>query len=237
MAGVSGKFPMALMLLSTYILPFAGGAARVLWWFAVALHALLIVWFTLKFVCSFDLKKVTTVFYIVYVGIAVAAVSAPAFGRTADVGTATFWFGLAAFLVLLVVVTKRYLALPVPEPAQPLICIYAAPASLCTAAYVQSVMPKSFAMLVFLLILALVIYAFALVKSVALLKLPFYPSYAAFTFPFVISAIAFKQGAACAAKLGHDLPLVPYLVPAATLIAVVFVVYTYFRFMKFIFSK
>lgn len=53
----------------------------------------------------------------------------------------------------------------------------------------------------------------------------------------VISAIAFNQGAACAAKLGHDLPLAPYLVPAATLTAVVFVVYTYFRFMKFIFSK
>lgn len=203
----------------------------------MALHALLIVWFTLKFVRVFDLKKVTTVFYIVYVGIAVAAVTAPAFGRAADVGTAAFWFGLAAFLVLLVVVTKRYLALPVPEPAQPLICIYAAPASLCTAAYVQSVAPKSFAMLAFLLVLALAIYAFALAKSFALLKLPFYPSYAAFTFPFVISAIAFKQGAACAARLGCALPLLSYAASAATLVAVAFVAYTYVRFMKFIFAK
>ncbi|WP_199674787.1 MULTISPECIES: hypothetical protein [unclassified Pyramidobacter] len=134
-------------------------------------------------------------------------------------------------------VTKRYQTLPVPEPAMPLICVYAAPTSLCVAGYVQSIMPKSFAMLAFLLALALLTYVFALVRSFSMLKLPFYPSYAAFTFPFVISAIAFKQGASCAAKLGRALPLAPYLVPAATLIAVVFVVYTYFRFMKFIFSK
>ena len=236
-AGVSATFPMALMLLSTYILPFAGGEARVLWWFAVALHVVLIVWFTLKFVRNFDLKKVTTVFFILYVGIVVASVTAPAYGRGADVGTIAFWFGFAALLILLFVVTKRYQTLPVPEPAMPLICVYAAPTSLCVAGYVQSVMPKSFAMLAFLLALALLTYVFALVRSLSMLKLPFYPSYAAFTFPFVISAIAFKQGAACAAKLGHALPLVPYLVPAATLIAVVFVVYTYLRFMQFIFSK
>lgn len=236
-AGVSATFPMALMLLSTYILPFAGAAARLVWWFAVALHVVLIVWFTLKFVRNFDLKKVTTVFFILYVGIVVASVTAPAYGRGADVGTVAFWFGFAALLILLFVVTKRYQTLPVPEPAMPLICVYAAPTSLCVAGYVQSVMPKSFAMLAFLLALALLTYVFALVRSFSMLKLPFYPSYAAFTFPFVISAIAFKQGASCAAKLGHALPLAPYLVLTATLIAVVFVVYTYFRFMKFIFSK
>lgn len=236
-AGVSATFPMALMLLSTYILPFAGGAARVLWWFAVALHALLIVWFTLKFVLHFDLKKVTTVFFILYVGIVVASVTAPAYGRSADVGTIAFWFGFAALLILLFVVTKRYQTLPVPEPAMPLICVYAAPTSLCVAGYVQSVMPKSFAMLIFLLVLALSTYVFALIRSFSMLKLPFYPSYAAFTFPFVIAAIAFKQGAACAAKLGHALPLLSYAASAATLVAVVLVVYTYLCFMKFIFSK
>ena len=48
-ASVSGTVPMALMLLSVYWKPVLGGGAKAVWLFAVALHAALIVWFTLKF--------------------------------------------------------------------------------------------------------------------------------------------------------------------------------------------
>ena len=58
-----------------------------------------------------------------------------------------------------------------------------------------------------------------------------FPSYAAFTFPFVISAIASKQTMACAANMGHPMPFLQYVVLIETIIAVVLVVYTYIRFM------
>lgn len=237
MASVAGTFPMALMLLSTYVKPLIGGAAMYIWFFAIGLHIVLIIYFTMKFIVKLELPKVFASYYIVYVGIAVAAVTAPAYEQL-GVGTAAFWFGFVTLIALLVLVTMRYVKCPqVPEPAQPLICIYAAPTSLCIAGYVQSVTPKSQTFLLAMLAVATVLYIFALVKAVGYLKLKFYPSYAAFTFPFVISAIATKQTMACLANMGSPMPMLQYVVLVETIIAAVFVVYTFIRFMGFIFAS
>lgn len=237
MASVSGTFPMALMLLSTYVKPFIGGAAKYIWYFAILLHIALIIYFTVKFVIKLQMPKVFASYYIVYVGIAVAAVTAPAYEKT-GIGTAAFWFGFITLLALLVLVTIRYTKFPeVPEPAQPLICIYAAPTSLCIAGYVQSVTPKSKTFLLAMLVVATILYLFALVKAVGYLKLKFYPSYAAFTFPFVISAIATKQTMACLANMESPMPFLKYVVLIETIIATALVIYTFVRFMGFIFKK
>ena len=237
MASVAGTFSMALMLLSTYVKPFIGQAAFIIWIAAIILHIILIVWFTVKFIAKLQLPKVFASYYIVYVGIAVAAVTAPVYEQL-GIGSAAFWFGLITFVLLFILVTIRYTKCKeVPEPAQPLICIYAAPLSLCIAGYVQSVTPKSRTFLLTMLVIATVIYLFALVKAIGYLKLKFYPSYAAFTFPFVISAIATKQTMACCANMGQPIPALKYLVLIETIIAVVLVVYTLIRFMGFIFGK
>ena len=44
-----------------------------------------------------------------------------------------FWFGFVAYMLLLALVTYRYLHHPIPEAAKPLICIYTAPMSLSLA--------------------------------------------------------------------------------------------------------
>jgi len=236
MASVAGTLPMALMLLSTYVKPLIGGAAKYIWFFAIGLHIALIVYFTVKFILKLQLPKVFASYYIVYVGIAVAAVTAPAYEQF-GIGTAAFWFGFVTLIALFILVTMRYVKCSeVPEPAQPLICIYAAPTSLCIAGYVQSVTPKSKTFLLAMLAVATVLYLFALYKVVGYLKLKFYPSYASFTFPFVISAIATKQTMACLANMGSPIPALQYVVLIETIIAVVLVVYTFIRFMGFIFA-
>lgn len=195
----------------------------------------MIVYFTVKFILKLQLPKVFASYYIVYVGIAVAAVTAPAFEQT-GIGAAAFWFGFVTLIILLVLVTVRYVKCPqIPEPAQPLLCIYAAPTSLCIAGYVQSVTPKSRGFLLAMLAVATVLYIFSIVKAIGYLKLKFYPSYAAFTFPFVISAIATKQTMACLANMGQPMPVLKYVVLIETVLAVVFVVYTFIRFMGFLF--
>lgn len=237
MASVSGTFTMSIMLLSVYAKPWIGGAAYYIWLLAIVLHIALILAFTLKFIIKLQMPKVFASYYIVYVGIAVASITAPAYDST-GIGSAAFWFGLAALAVLLVLVTYRYIKYKeIAEPAKPLVCIYAAPASLCLAGYVQSVTPKSFGFLMALFALSSLLYIFSLVKAVSYLKLPFYPSYASYTFPFVISAIAAKQTMACAANLGHPLPVLKYIVLVETCIAVVFVIYTLIRFFGFMFSN
>ena len=237
MASVAGTLPMALMLLSTYVKPFIGGAAKYIWFFAIGLHIVLIVYFTVKFIFKLQLPKVFASYYIVYVGIAVAAVTAPAYEQL-GIGAVAFWFGFVTLIALLVLVTMRYVKCPeVPEPAQPLICIYAAPTSLCLAGYIQSVTPKSKTMVLTLFVIATVLYIFALVKAIGYLKLPFFPSYAAFTFPFVISAIASKQTIACLMNMGSPISILQYWVLIETIIATMFVIYVLIRFLVAIFGS
>ncbi len=237
MASVAGTFSMALMILSAYVKPFIGQAAFYIWIFAIVLHIVLILYFTVKFILKLQMPKVFASYYIVYVGIAVASITAPAYEQT-GIGSAAFWFGFVCLIALLILVTVRYVKYKeVPDPAKPLICIYAAPASLCIAGYVQSVTPKSYGFLLGMFAAACLLYIFALVKAAGYLRLPFYPSYASFTFPFVISAIASKQTMACAANMGKPLPVLQYVVLIETVIAVVLVVYTLVRFLQFIFVK
>lgn len=236
MASVAATFPMALMLLSTYIKPWIGNVARFIWFFAILLHIILIIWFTVKFILKVQMPKVFASYYIVYVGIAAAAVTAPAYNAL-SIGTAAFWFGFITLILLFVLITVRYVKYKeVPEPAKPLICIYAAPTSLCIAGYVQSVTPKSRGFLLAMLIAATILYVFALIKAIGYLKLKFYPSYSAFTFPFAVSAVAVKQTMACLANMGHPIPWLSYIVLIETIIAVVFVLYTFIRYMQFIFT-
>lgn len=236
MSSVAATFPMALMLLSTYVKPFIGNAAFVIWILAILLHIVMILYFTVIFIVKLQMPKVFASYYIVYVGIAVAAVTAPAFGRL-TIGAAAFWFGLISLVVLLILVTYRYINFKeIPEPAKPLICIYAAPASLCIAGYTQSVETKSYGLLIGLMIVAAILYVFSLVKAVTYLKLPFYPSYASFTFPFVISAIAMKQASACLMNMGRPISFLSYVVTIETVIAVLFVAYVFIRFMGFLFA-
>lgn len=235
MASVFCALPMAVMMMATYIKPYIGWSAKAVWFLGIGLHICMIIYFTVKFVFGFALDKVFASWFIAYVGIAMAGITAPAFESTA-LGSACVRFGLGALAVLMVLVTVRYMKKPAPQPAQPLICIYAAPASLCIAGYVQSVTPKSLPFLTALWALATVCFVFACVKFVQYIKLPFFPSYAAYTFPFVISAIASKQLMACAANMGSPMAFLSTVVLAETVIAVCTTLYALVRYMVFIFA-
>lgn len=236
-ASVSATFPMSIMLLSTYVKPWLGVITKYIWFFAIGLHIVLIIYFTVKFILKLQISRVFASYYILYVGIVVAAVTAPVF-ETQSIGSIAFWFGFITLLILLTLVTIRYVKYrEIPEPAKPLICIYAAPTSLCVAGYIQSVSPKSVQFLLSIFALASILYVFALIKSLTYLKLKFYPSYAAFTFPFVISAIATKQTMACLANMNKPLPILQYVIIIETIIAIVFVLYVFICFMRFIFSS
>ena len=237
MASVSGTFPMTLMLLSVYVKPFIGQIAYYIWIFSILLHIALIIYFTIKFIFKLDIKKVFASYYIVYVGIVVASVTAPAYNQL-KIGSICFWFGFVALILLLILVSIRYIKYKeIPEPAKPIICIYGAPMSLCIAGYVQSVNPKIYIFLVVMLIISTILYIFALVQLIKCIKLPFYPSFASFTFPFVITAIALKQAIVCFNNIGHPMPYLQTLALIETFIAIILVVYVYASFMKFIFIK
>lgn len=235
-ASVSGTFSMALMLLAVYAKPFLGPAAICIWYLGIILHVLLIVYFTVKFMLPPQLPQIFASYYIVYVGIVVASVSAPAFEQT-GLGIALFWFGFVSLAVLLVLITVRYIKLPqLPDPARPLFCIYTAPVSLCLAGYLQSAAVKNKMFVTGMAVAAALIYVIVLTQLPKYLRLPFYPSYAAFTFPFVISAIAMKQTMAFMAASGSPLPWMNYFVIFETIVAAVLAAYVLVRYLKAFFD-
>lgn len=234
MASVSGTFSMGIILLSTYLKPYLGNGALYVWYFGILLHIALIIYFTKTFILKFDLKKVFASYFIVYVGIVVASITAPAFGKQ-SLGEIIFWFGFISFIVLLFVITKRYMTLKdIPEPARPLFCIFAAPLSLCLAGYIQSVESKSIIFLYLMLAGATILYLNVLFNLIGLLKLKFYPSYAAFTFPFIISAIAAKQVLAFSIKNSIQVFGLKEIVMIETAIATALSLYVLFKFILFL---
>ena len=80
------------------------------------------------------------------------------------------------------------------------------------------------------------LFVFACIKFVQYLKLPFFPSYAAYTFPFVISAIATKQLMVCSMNMGSPMPFLKPIVLIETIIATITMLYALIRYLIFLFA-
>lgn len=235
---VASVFPtlsMGIMLLSTY-LP-SKSLGYIVWLIGLGLHIGLIIWFSAKYLLAFNIKKVFPSWYIVYVGIVVASVTAPAFNK-ASIGQVCFWFGFVSYLVLLPIVLYRVFKVKeIPEPASPTIAILSAPASLCLAGYMNSFQEKNMAIVWLLLILSQLTLFFVLSKLPGLLRLRFYPSYSAFTFPLVISGISLKLTNGFLINTGNTISFFKYLIKFEEIIAVAMVLYVLIRYIVFLFSN
>jgi exfoliative toxin A/B len=86
----------------------------------------------------------------------------------------------------------------------------------------------------FLTALSIIMYAAALVMLPRLLRLKFYPSFAAFTFPLIISAIGMKQAEGFLTKEHQVVPLLKYLVYFQVLTAVMVTFYVLFKYLQFL---
>ncbi len=236
-ASVSPTVSMGIMILSTYIKPYFPSLAYIVWIVGLGLHAIFIIYFTKKYVLGFNIKKVFPSWFIVYVGIVVGSVTGPAFGQV-KMGQYLFWFGLISYLILLPIVIYRVIKVKgIPEPALPTIAIFAAPASLCLAGYMNSFENKNMSIVGFLAALSLIMLVAVLVYMPKLLKLPFYPSYSSYTFPFVISGIAIKLTNGFLTKSGNPMAWLKPIVKLEEAIAVILVFYVLIKYVQFLLSS
>ena len=248
-ASVSGTYTMALMLLAVYVKPVVPAFAIALWYIAVVLHFILIIYFTLNIVLKIkipdEMMKIAASFFIVYVGIAVASVTAPAF-KNIVLGQICFWIGFILYIPFFIYVSYRYIKLGNKKiEAKALACIYAAPASLCVAGYIGSFEQKNILFLGGLYIFSLLMYlvgtAAAIDLFVSFVKnndFKFYPSFAGLTFPFVISAIATKQFNAVLTKTDIQMwirPVLPLIFNIELVIAILGVIFAAVCFARHVF--
>lgn len=248
-ASVSGTYTMALMLLAVYVKPVVPAFAIALWYIAIVLHFILIIYFTLNIVLKIkipdEMMKIAASFFIIYVGIAVVSVTAPAFKNMA-LGQICFWIGFILYIPFFIYVSYRYIKLGNKKiEAKALACIYAAPASLCVAGYISSFEQKNILFLGGLYIFSLLMYlvgtAVAIDLFVSFVKnndFKFYPSFAGLTFPFVISAIATKQFNAVLTKMDIQMwirPVLPLIFNIELVIAILGVIFAAVCFARHVF--
>ena len=227
----SGTFSMSLMLLSTYIIKFSATIAYALWIIGIALHILLMIYFTYHFIVhNFDISNVYPSYWIVFVGITMAAITSCAHDMS-EVGFYFLIVGFIAMLITLPLVIYRYITHPkVPDANKPLICIFTAVLSILIVGYLNTSQNISGEFAIALYVIACVFYVFALWKFIEYRNLDFYPSFAAFTFPFVISALATKG---IIEKIGFA-SILSCVLKIEMVIAVVIVVYVLIRYIRFL---
>lgn len=227
----SGTFSMNLMILSTYLASFMPIFAYGVWICGVALHIMLMVYFTYRFIVhDFDINAVYPSYWIVFVGITMGAITANVHGIT-EIDFIFFLIGFVSMIVTTPLIFYRYIKHPqVPDMNKPLICIFTALFSILIVGYLNSANSISNTFVTILYSLACVFYVFALFKCISYRHLDFYPSFSAFTFPFVISALATKG---IVTKISNTNILLNSALTLETIIATFLAIYILIRYIEF----
>lgn len=227
----SGTFSMSLMLLSTYLLPFIPSIAYIIWIIGIGLHILLMIYFTYRFIMhDFDILTVYPTYWIVYVGITMGAITAPLHGLP-EIAFICFIIGFISMLLTTPLIIYRYIKFPsIPDSNKATTCIYTALFSILIVGYSNSAPTISNEFLIILYAIACIFYIFAFYKLIEYRNLDFYPSFSAFTFPFVISALATK---AFIKIVGSNM-LLSLVLTFETLIAVVLVFFVLSEYIKYL---
>lgn len=230
----SGTFPMALMVLSTYINNINTLATQIIWITAVIMHMILIIYYTYYYIIKdFNIENYYGSLWVVYIGFTMGAVTGGALNY--DFSWIFVIFGFAVMIPTVTLVTYRYIKYPVKIDAnKPLICIYTAIFNILTVGYFHTFNNINTTFITIIFIIACALYIFSLYKLIQYVQLPFYPSYSAFTFPFVISAIATTK----ILTIYHDNIIISILLLTQTIIAVIMVCYVSYQYLiNIIFNK
>lgn len=232
-ASVSPTFTMAWMVICVFLNRLFPDQAWIhgVWLLAVLLHFVLMIYFVGTFVVpvKVELTHIYPSWFITFVGLGVIPNTSKAF--FSELGTIVIWVALFFYLILLPIILKRVFILKkMHESTLPLITIIAAPGSLCLAGYLSVMEQTSDFVVVLLLLLSQLLYVGILSLLPKLLKIKFYPSYAAFTFPLVISATAINS----VANLFHEILPLKILASVEIVIATIVVTYVLIRYVRFL---
>ncbi|EML0257696.1 TDT family transporter [Vibrio vulnificus] len=184
-------FAMGTMVVSNSLGHFFPVAGDVLWLVAVVLHIVFLVSFLYHRAQNFELHHMVPSWFVPPVGIIVADVSFSGNPALAPIAHGVLVFGMVAYAVMLPLMIYRFMFThEVPDAAKPTMAIMAAPASLSLAGYLTVTAQPSPVIIALLFGIAVLMTAIIYLAFVKLLRLPFSPGYAAFTFPMVIGATA-----------------------------------------------
>ncbi|QSX35892.1 TDT family transporter [Shewanella sedimentimangrovi] len=236
LGSVLPTFAMGLMTVSNCLGQYAPRVASGVWTFAVLVHICFFTLFAGHRLRRFKLTDMAPSWFVPPVGIIVAAFAMPT-GANLALAQGLLGFGLISYALLLPLMLYRLIVCaPLATAAQPSLAILAAPASLSLAGYLSVTQQVNPIVIALLLPLALLMTSVVYLAAPTLLRLPFSPGYAAFTFPLVIGATALFKVSAWMSANGmtelsvtvHDLALVELLIACLTVLWVSICFFRYF---------
>lgn len=190
LGSVMPTFAMALMLVSKSAGTWHAQTGETIWLTAIVLHLALMLSFVYYRIKSFSLEQMVPSWFIPFVGIIVAAVTVPG-DRYFPLAYVLLVFGMLNYAVLLPVMTYRLMfSREVADAAKPTIAIMAAPASLSLVGYLNVVQDPSLLLGSLLLGIAVLMTFVIYLAFFKLLRLPFSPAFASYTFPMAVGATA-----------------------------------------------
>lgn len=225
---------MAAMVISKALGNYSEGLAMLLWYTATAMHLLFFVLFATRRLRQFDMNHMLPSWFVPPVGLVVATLTCPG-GSSVYLAGILLNFGLIAYGILLPFMLYRLIFNErVADAAQPTIAILAAPPSLCLAGYLSFVSEPSLFLVMVLQGIAILMTVVIYLAFWKLLRLPFSPGYAAFTFPMVIGSTALFKSADYFQRMNLDGELVMQMTALAwveLVVATVVVVYVALRYL------
>ncbi|MBY6198864.1 TDT family transporter [Vibrio hangzhouensis] len=184
-------FAMATMVVSHSVGQFLPKVGDGIWLFAVALHIVFLVSFIYHRSRDFELHHMVPSWFVPPVGIIVADVAFSGNPSLQWIAHGALNFGLGAYAIMLPTMIYRLIFThEIPDAAKPTLAILAAPASLSLAGYLTVTAEPSPVLIALLFGIAVLMTIIIYLAFVKLLRLPFSPGFAAFTFPMVIGATA-----------------------------------------------
>lgn len=189
-ASVSPTFTMGTLALSSglHYYGISSSISHTLWILAAVTQIFIICYFFITFIWK---KKITITdifpsWLILFVGTAVMPLTAK--DLSGGFTQSIVIFAFCAFLIVApIVILRGFIRNDLPEPTIPMLAILSAPASLILAAYLEQ-FQHVVGIIIALYVIAQLLFLLVVSKLPSMLKLQFYPSYAAMTFPLVISA-------------------------------------------------
>jgi len=234
-------FAMGTMVVSNslgQLFPLAGDT---LWLVAIVMHIVFLVSFVYHRAKEFELHHMVPSWFVPPVGIIVADVSFSGNPFLVPIAHGALMFGMMAYAVMLPIMIYRFMfTQEIPDAAKPTMAILAAPASLSLAGYLTVITTPSPVVIAMLFGIAVLMTAIIYLAFFKLLRLPFSPGYAAFTFPMVIGATALFKMANWMETQGlasHYVQQVRSLAGLELIVATCVVVYVAFQYVNHLMIK
>lgn len=234
-AAVVPVIPFTIMLDASYLSSSYPTLALGLWLISCVVTLVYVSWFVWRYLLHFQLKNVFAAFFIPFVGFCVPVMTshhlAEHYPMLETWRYALFNFSAAAFIVMFGLISLRYWKLPVDElPAKPVFAIYTAPLAMLIVGYIRLPLAHSTIYLSLALLLSQALFFIVLNQVPHFLKNGFFPSYAALTFPFIISANSLWESL----SLFGNSAFLTALAWLESLFAIIMTLFVFYKYLKFL---